>query len=660
MSRGGKSKKKGNKRGNSSTSKDASDRPVKKREDWSSFTLENPKFIEYYKKQGILAENEVKDFMDTCQRGLCTSFRINVMPGASKHLKQIFKGSRFDFMKNLQVEEAFKEFDPDCPIGPPQSLSWYEDDLGWQVDATRRQIRKIPQIAALKRYLMMLDANGFINRQEVVSMVPPLLLGVESHHIVLDMCAAPGSKTSQLVDALHDSHLKKGLEGSVPSGLVIANDSNYKRTHMLVHQLTRRGSPCFIASHNSGQHFPSLYIDQPDGTRAAMKFDRILCDVPCSGDGTIRKNIDIWRNWDVRNGHGLHRLQLLIGRRGWQLLKDEGLMVYSTCSLNPIENEAVVAELLRESNGYLELVDTSDQLKGLLRNKGVSSWFVEYKGSTYYNYDEVPEEHRSQVNPSFFPPTEEEAKEFQLDRCMRILPHQQDSGGFFVSLLRKLKNPKTTVKVKHNFKIPEDEEKEEDAYMDPFKRLDSTESGRDMIQEIKDFFGISDEFPFTNCFSRSSEESKHLRLYLVSDASAKLIQSLHAEDNFKLAHAGLRVFEKTSSRVEAESLFRITHGAVHFVKNYMSKQKVFVPLGLFKKFIEDRILYLDKAEELYPEAVDAIRQQKLGCILLELDPTSTMVGFDLVLAAWSSNRTLTLMIKKETGKQILDTLEHAL
>ena len=76
-----------------------------------------------------------------------------------------------------------------------------------------------------------------------------------------------------------------------------------------------------------------------------VQYDRILCDVPCSGDGTIRKAADIWRRWTPINGNGLHPLQLRIALQSASLLKVGGRMVYSTCSFNPVEDEAVVAEV---------------------------------------------------------------------------------------------------------------------------------------------------------------------------------------------------------------------------------------------------------------------------------------------------------------------------
>lgn len=190
-------------------------------------------------------------------------------------------------------------------------------------------------------------------------MLPPLLLDVQPDHIVLDMCAAPGSKTAQILEAIHGGDLT-----ATPPGMVVANDADEKRAYMLVHQLKRFTSPCFLVTTHAGQFFPTLFVKPKTGDatgeqaeeevgeeeqtgqdgqqiprqdRQVQKFDRILCDVPCSGDGTFRKNPNLWLSWDPHFGIGLHCLQLSIAIRGLQMLKVGGLMVYSTCALNPVE-----------------------------------------------------------------------------------------------------------------------------------------------------------------------------------------------------------------------------------------------------------------------------------------------------------------------------------
>ncbi|PAV87903.1 hypothetical protein WR25_03684 isoform B [Diploscapter pachys] len=136
-------------------------------------------------------------------------------------------------------------------------------------------------------------------------MIPPLMLQPEAADIVLDMCAAPGSKTSQLIEMMHEKERN-------PAGMLIANDLDMKRCYMLVHQTLKRFriANCVITC-NDASKLPNMRgkNDEP------LKFDKVLCDVICSGDGTVRKNPDIWARWTPHEGLSLHRMQLPIAKR---------------------------------------------------------------------------------------------------------------------------------------------------------------------------------------------------------------------------------------------------------------------------------------------------------------------------------------------------------
>jgi len=142
---------------------------------------------------------------------------------------------------------------------------------------------------------------------------------------VIDMCAAPGSKTAQILEALHTVPQSEGGETvSIPSGLVIANDADAKRTHLLIHQSARLPSPALMVTNLDASSYPGVRVPEwvmrpgkggkshmneggGGGKMVNLLFDRILCDVPCSGDGTIRKNMGIWKSWNPMDGNGLHR-----------------------------------------------------------------------------------------------------------------------------------------------------------------------------------------------------------------------------------------------------------------------------------------------------------------------------------------------------------------
>lgn len=108
-----------------------------------------------------------------------------------------------------------------------------------------------------------------------------------------------------------------------------------------------------------------------------LKFDKILVDAPCSGDGAIRKIPDRWTQFSPIDGNNLHYVQVQLLIRALKMVKEGGLVVYSTCSLNAIENEAVITEIFSHFNKDEEkimLEDIHGQLKGFKMRKGLKKW----------------------------------------------------------------------------------------------------------------------------------------------------------------------------------------------------------------------------------------------------------------------------------------------
>lgn len=367
-------------------------------------------------------------------------------------------------------------------VKPPQPVPWYPDDLAWWMTTPKNVVRRFPPFAKFQKFLVSETSVGNISRQEVVSMIPPLLMDIEPGMTVLDMCAAPGSKAAQLLEMVHlgeEARVRSALrahaaedgrevspgldiDGDVQldldsedygrtTGLLIANDSDYKRSHMLIHQLKRLSSPNLIVTNHDATMFPSIKLpstaDNPSSNRY-LKFDRILADVPCSGDGTCRKNPNLWADWNPGNALGLFVTQVRILVRALQMLKAGGRVVYSTCSMNPVENEAVVASAIERCGGLdkVELVDSSDRLPLLKRKEGLKDWgIMDKSGKIWNSWAEVQaanDKHgedpvRARLVEGMFPPTGENAGKIPFERCMRVYAHQQDTGGFFITVLRK-------------------------------------------------------------------------------------------------------------------------------------------------------------------------------------------------------------------------------
>ena len=108
-----------------------------------------------------------------------------------------------------------------------------------------------------------------------------------------------------------------------------------------------------------------------------------------------------------------------------------GRLVYSTCSLNPVEDEGVLHRLLQETGDSVEIIDASHLVPGLKYASGINKWKVagKDKDTLYDNFSQVPEKYHTQIRPHMFAPSEGvDNSKFHLDRCMRVLPHQQDTG----------------------------------------------------------------------------------------------------------------------------------------------------------------------------------------------------------------------------------------
>lgn len=328
--------------------------------------------------------------------------------------------------------------------------------------AGKTVIRRCPPFKKFQNFLVAETTVGNISRQEAVSMIPPLLMDIEPHHAVLDMCAAPGSKTAQLIEAIHageetrteeattqDAPVDKIDSGGRPTGFIIANDADYKRSHMLIHQTKRLNSPNLIVTNHDATWFPSLLTSGPEEDKEYLKFDRILADVPCTGDGTARKNYGVWRDWSPGGAFNLHLTQVRILVRGLQMLKVGGRIVYSTCSMNPVENEAVLASAIDRCGGRdkVDIVNVGHRLPELKRRPGVTNWKIFDRDGVWFNtFEEVEKDDKSmerlsRITREMFPTEDhkelDDPTRIPLERAIRVYPHLQDTGGFFIAVLEK-------------------------------------------------------------------------------------------------------------------------------------------------------------------------------------------------------------------------------
>ena len=509
---------------------------------WNERVSDNSDWEMYYSSQNICEDDaELTLMKKTFQTPLPVAIRINRSAATFGSVEEHVE-------KMSRLEDSLPN---KCA-----RLDWSLDGNAWQWnDVSRVHVRKDPGLIQLKKWFVDHESIGTLTRQEAVSMVPPIVLDVKPGDLVLDMCAAPGSKTCQMIEALQCE------------GAVVANDVEWKRANMLSHQVQRLSSPANIVCNTDATHFPSVAL-----------FDKVLCDVPCTGDGTIRKAVDIWRRWSITDGNAIHLRQLQILVRGINLLRPGGSLVYSTCSLNPIENEAVVAAALLQFKDQVQLVGL-EKLPGLKYKEGLCDWKVfNDKTKTVISYEELvsmeKEGKSGRLRSSMFPPKDMEIAS-QLRLTARFVPHLMNTGGFYVA---KFVKQSSHVQAQNNIK---------DQKLHP----ELIPVDQELYDSLTSFYGLSREAVAIDQLYFRDAQKRHI--YFVSDSAKRLLQSVPA--SFKLVSIGVRAFADIG-KWESPCAYRLTQeGAEAFSRNCMNKTRQGeLELGAFVELLEKRELKTDR------------------------------------------------------------------
>ena len=221
---------------------------------------------------------------------------------------------------------------------------------------------------------------GLYYLQDPSAMTPASRLPVEEGDVVLDLCAAPGGKATELAAKLHGT------------GLLIANDISSKRAKALLKNIELFGvENSFIVT-----EYPQKLQEYFTGF-----FDKILIDAPCSGEGMFRKEPSMVKAWEQNGPEFYAKLQEEILRQALPMLKPGGYLLYSTCTFSPLEDEGTVDKILS--------MDDSMEIVPMQGYVGFS------KG-----------------NPAWV-----DSSRSEIEDCIRIFPHKLDGEGHFLALFHK-------------------------------------------------------------------------------------------------------------------------------------------------------------------------------------------------------------------------------
>ncbi len=296
----------------------------------------------------LFPEADLQAFLEATRRKLPTVIRVNTLKAPEPEVVQRLERQGFVLERIPGVPFAYRLREKPYPIGK-----------------------------TLEHFL------GYVYVQELASMLPPVILNPQPHERVLDLAAAPGSKTTQMAQMMQNT------------GVILANDVDIQRMKALTNNLDRSG-------------VLNTVLTQVDGYKLGFwfenTFDRVLLDAPCSALGTLHKTYEILKWWSWGKVGRLVRTQKGLILAAYQALRPGGVLVYSTCTLVPEENEGVVAFLLQRypEARILEI----PEIPGLKMRPGFTRW----KRNEY-------------------PP--------EMQHTRRVYPQDNLTEGFFIARIQK-------------------------------------------------------------------------------------------------------------------------------------------------------------------------------------------------------------------------------
>ncbi|NVK22210.1 MAG: 16S rRNA (cytosine(1407)-C(5))-methyltransferase RsmF [Kangiellaceae bacterium] len=273
----------------------------------------SPAFVEHISQQ-LTDPSQLQQLIDYCHKPLRKSIRVNTLKTSVEQFFQDWTNAGFELIPIPWCKEGF----------------WIDES-----------VKPLP--AGLGNFLPHLQGSYYI--QEASSMLPVTALfhACSSPDMVLDVAAAPGSKTTQIAANMDNQ------------GLIVANELSSSRLKGLFSNIQRCGVRNVCLTHADGRIF---------GDKAESTFDAILLDAPCGGEGTVRKDEDALQDWNIDSVNAMAHLQKELILSAFRALKPGGTLVYSTCTLSFEENQQVCKFLLEHFSEQASVVSLDSLFEG--------------------------------------------------------------------------------------------------------------------------------------------------------------------------------------------------------------------------------------------------------------------------------------------------------
>lgn len=326
------------------------------------------------------------------------TYKFNPKPEFEARMNEVLKLSGSD---DKDIEEYWKIVHKEpldwircntLKITPEELKERLEKDNKWKI---KQPFKDYPEIMLIEEESNLKPGElgrskehllGYYYVQEASSMMPILALKPAQEDSFLDLCASPGSKTTQAAAMMQNK------------GSIIANDNSLGRMMILSSNLEKCGVSNAIIMKKDGAQL-CKHLKQGD-----INFDKLLVDAPCSGEGTLRSSPKTYLMWNLKMIEKFSRRQKLLASKALGVLKTGGEIIYSTCTHAPEENEGVIQSLL--DNHDIELLDIKKELP-LKTREGLTEW----QGRKFSD---------------------------EMKKARRIYPQDNNTEGFFLCKIRKL------------------------------------------------------------------------------------------------------------------------------------------------------------------------------------------------------------------------------
>jgi NOL1/NOP2/sun family putative RNA methylase len=311
------------------------------------------------------------------------------------------------YMEILKVEPV-RSFRCNTLKISPEDLKKRLEAKGWKI---KIPFKDYPEIMIIDSELLPGELGrsiehvlGYYYIQEIASMLPVLVLNPKEKERVLDICASPGSKTTQMAARMNNK------------GLLVANEVKFGRIKILAANTERCGVMNMVMTRKDGIALCNRFKNEN------FLFDKILLDAPCSGEGTIRSTPRTLEMWNIKTVENLSKLQKSLIAAAIEILKPNGELIYSTCTHAPEEDEEIVDFALKNFDVKVEKTKLP-----LETREGITEWASDFASAS----KDLNGNERSR----------EKGKKYdkQVKLAHRVYPQVANTEGFFLVKLRKTK-----------------------------------------------------------------------------------------------------------------------------------------------------------------------------------------------------------------------------